>query len=80
MFRTYSKPIVIAWFRVRKAEVDGAKVIDVDGSYIYCKYHSMESDPESVPLPDVPLIGWDVVDNPSSTTVKEMPKVTHGMC
>lgn len=55
------------FFRVRKAKTDGAKVIDVDGSYMYRKYYSFESDPESLPLPDVPpVIGWDVVDNPSS--------------
>ena len=80
MFGTHSRPNVIALFRVRKAKVDGLKVIDVDGSYVYRKYHAMESDTESLPLPDVPPIGWDVVDDPSSTTVKEMPKVTHGLC
>ena len=55
--------------------------MDVDGSYVYRKYHSqIESDNfENLPLPDVPLTGWDVIENPESAIVTQIPKVTHGM-
>ena len=67
---------------MRQAKSEGARVIDVDGSYIYRKFHSsMESsDFESLPLPGVPITGWDVIDGLNSASVKEIPKVTHGTC
>ena len=52
-------------FRVRKARQSGAKVVDVDGSYMYGKQQSLIDNGQSVaPLgvPGIPLTGWKVVD------------------
>ena len=57
----------------------GAKVIDVDGSYIYRKTQMASAPLRDAVLPDVPLIGWEGVDvTVRSNHVDKIPKVTHG--
>ena len=50
---------------MREAKQSGAKVVDVDGSYLYRKRQSMIAEGKPVAplgIPDVPLTGWEVVD------------------
>ena len=71
-------------FRVRKARQSGAKVVDVDGSYMYRKQQSLIDNGQSVaPLgvPGIPLTGWNVVDKGNYAEVaKEIPCVTPRRC
>ena len=53
------------------------KVVDVDGSYLYRKYHS-QTELEDLPPPVVPIAGWDVIEDPQSDCVAQIPKITHG--
>ena len=64
--------------RVREAKKDGMKVVDVDGSYLHRKQAlSSETDTPDMPT-GVPLVGWVSIDNPASTDVDKIPRVTHG--
>lgn len=63
---------------VRSAKEAGAKVVDVDGSYVHRKQSTSTSgfDPDQIPA--VPLIGWESVDSATSINAQNLPKVTHG--
>ena len=56
----------------------GAKVVDVDRSYLHRKQSASMSvfDPDQTP--PVPLIGWECVDSAASVNAQNIPKVTHG--
>ena len=58
-------------------------MVDVDGSYLYRKHQQLLSKGESVAplsLPDIPLSGWEVVNEQNYTTMaKKIPCVTPGM-
>ena len=52
-------------YRVRKVGKSGAKIIDVDGSYVYRKYQRLINSGESVSPPGVPMppfCGWEPIN------------------
>ena len=61
--------------RVRSAKEAGAKVVDVDGSYLHRKQASSSCTDDPERTPPAPLIGWECV---SATNTQNVPKVTHG--
>lgn len=72
--------VLLLWdntFRVREAKAAGAKVIDVDGSYVYRKYHQLPG--IVLPSPDPPLTGWETVTEANHLEIaNKIPRVTHG--
>lgn len=64
--------------RVRQTKAAGVPVIDIDGSYIYRKYHSETDDADNIPVPDIPPAGWDTIEGVQSVAIRELPKITHG--
>ena len=61
---------------VRSAKEAGAKVVDVDGSYLHRKQSAATSDFYPDQIPPAPLIGWECA---ASVNAQNIPKVTHGM-
>lgn len=65
------------YHRVREVKRTGKKIVDVDGSYIYRKYHHHPG--VVFPTPDPPLTGWETVSDTNYTEMaSKLPKVTHG--
>ena len=62
---------------VRSAKEAGAKVVDVDGSYLHRKQSAAMSDFYPDQIPPAPLIGWEYVDSAASVNAQNIPKVTH---
>ena len=66
--------------RIRDTIKNKAPIVDVDGVYLYCKLHSAGIDLSLMPLPTIPINGWESV---SYTNVVEMstkvPQVTSGV-
>ena len=64
----------------RVREMEGAPVVDVDGSYLYRKKLLVSGGVDlPVTAPSVPLIGWEPVDPAvPSQHIDNIPKVTHG--
>jgi hypothetical protein len=60
--------------------MEGAPIVDVDGSYLYRKKLTMSGGIDlPVTSPSVPLIGWEPVHPASpSKHIDNIPKVTHG--
>ena len=69
--------------RIREAQKRGAKVVDVDGTYLEKKRKKLleagELVPEAVSLPAFPLDGWRTI-SPGTSIVLEtnFPSVSHG--
>ena len=55
----------------------GAKVVDVDGSYLHRKQSASTSDFDPDPTPPAPLIGWECMDSAASVQAQNIPTVTH---
>ena len=52
--------MVVLFKRIRESQ--NLDIVDVDGSYLYRKQQSMGESVEPLSLPDVPLSGWERVD------------------
>jgi hypothetical protein len=70
--------VMCASKRVR--EMEGAPIVDVDGSYLYRNKLSISGGVDlPVTAPSVPLIGWEPTDPAvPSTHIDNIPKVFHG--
>ena len=68
--------------RVKEAELEGSKVVDVDGSYLYRKYRSLVDSGARVSFPvcpPLPITGWlSVTGSNCATTSLSIPTVTLG--
>lgn len=63
--------------RIKEEKLAGTKIIDVDGSYLYRKYHQHPG--VTIPSPSLPLTGWETVTEANHTEIStKIPKVTHG--
>ena len=74
--------IVLCTLRIHQAVSEGAKVVDIDGSYLYKKHQHLAATGVNVAplaLPSPPLSGWESV---TETNVKmlanNVPRVTSG--
>ena len=66
-------------FRIHGAIATNLPVVDVDGVYVYRKLQDSGIDISSMPLPWLPLNGWESVsaDNVTEMSTK-IPRVTSG--
>ena len=68
---------------MKKANEDGAAIVDVDGSYLYRKYKSLADAGKNVSLPTTPppppISGWITMSNENYQALSStIPPVTHG--
>lgn len=63
--------------RVKSLKAECAKVIDVDGSYLYGKALQINAKVDDQ-IPDIPLVGWESIDSASNENCNKIPMVTHG--
>ncbi len=66
--------------RIRDVQASGvAKLVDVDGSYLFRKHQRLAHDGTQIPPLDVPLVGWEPVNAGNYMDMaKKIPRVTHG--
>lgn len=69
---------------MRKAEKDGASIVDVDGSYLYRKYKSLADAGKNVSLPcsppSPPISGWITMSSENyQSLAPSIPPVTQGI-
>lgn len=65
---------ILNFSRIREAKTCGMPVVDVDGSYLICKYQKLQQAGINVAplkLPSMPLTRWESVDD---TNFKEATK------
>ena len=67
----------LIYLRVKEAKRAGKKIVDVDGSYFYRKYHRHPG--VVIPTPDSPLTGWETITDANYKEIaSKLPKVAHG--
>lgn len=55
-------------------------IVDVDGTYLFRKLHSSGVDLSSMPLPSLPINGWESITSDNVTEMSsKVPVVTSGM-